>query len=129
MRLYLLLLLIVVSSCKDKRIDAYNAIVNSTDSAVIYYRTSNDSLTVVKSDLGRFKNILKRNVQPKEPRKFTSSRDISLFKDGRKIASLWLSNDTIKPYVNFQSDSVNFSFRLTYGMGMTVDNYVKPNNR
>lgn len=122
-RVSLLFLLMLMASCQNKQLKAYEAIVDFSDSAVIVYGES-DTVSISKDRLENFKDILKRNIEPESPRKFLSNESILLFNSDKKIAALHLSQGTNKPYVNFQSGSVNFTFRLTYGIGMTVDDYI-----
>jgi len=69
-----------------------------------------------------FKAILIRNIQPEKQRSTISNGDIALFRDSTKIAYLHINTNAKDPFVNFYSGSLNFGFRLTYGIGMFIVN-------
>ena len=74
------------------------------------------------------KAILKRNIQPESPRKFIVYRSIALYGAEKRIGILMVSYGE-KPYVNFRSDSLNFTFPLTYGIGMSLSELASENSR
>jgi hypothetical protein len=127
------LIIIAVSfglfSCKDWRISKYDQIVDKADRIVINDKEHNDSMVLTNQPmLDNMKNVLKRNIKPESPRKFLAKRTITLFSNGLKNGVLLISYGS-KPYVNFRSDSLNITFPLNYGIGMSLDEMHNENNR
>ena len=110
-----------LSSCKDGRVDIYERIVDKADRIVINDQKHNDSIVLTNQPLlDNMKDVLKRNIDPESPRKFIAGRSIVLYSNRQKTAVFLISYGS-KPYVNFRSDSLNMTFPLTYGIGMSLD--------
>lgn len=121
--------IVVLSSCASKTLKHYEQLVDRTDKIVIISQKLNDSLLITTDPILRnIKDILKRNIQPESPRKFIVDRSITLYEADKRIGILLISYGE-KPYVNFRSDSLNFTFPLTYGIGMTLSELSHENSR
>lgn len=83
-------------------------------------------MVIPTQQVENFKEILTRNVKPELQRKFINDVRVDFYKNSNRIAFLRITNGKASPFVNFNSDSLNFGFRLTYGLGMTIDDM---NNR
>jgi len=117
-----------LSSCKDGRISKYEQIVDKADRIVISDQEHDDSVVLNTSPLlDNMKDILKRNIKPESPRKFLAERSITLYQGRQKTGILLISYGE-KPYVNFRSDSLNMTFPLTYGIGISLDQIHFPNS-
>lgn len=110
-----------MAACKDKRLHYYEQLINRSDRIVISSRENPDTLVFSSAlTLNNIKEILKRNIQPEPSRKFMVDKLIKLYEAEKKIGVLMVSYGE-KSYVNFRSDSLNFTFPLTYGIGMFLN--------
>ena len=128
-RLIFLIVIILLYSCKDKTVKNYERLVEKADKIVITERDHDDTI-IVKSAivLQNLKDILKRNIKPETPRKFIIDKSINLYAGDRKLGLLMVGYGE-KPYINFRSDSLCFTFPLTYGIGMALDELSSENSR
>ena len=117
------MIVFIFLSCNSGRIGKYENLVDSCDKAVIYYKSSGDSLVILNQRLESFKKKLKRDIEPEDAIEAPWEQRIVLLKESKLLATLDLTGIDGLPYVNVRSSTVNFNFRLTYGIGMTVENY------
>ena len=122
-RLVLISMSICLTSCQESKLRRYERIVKEADKFEIYYKSTNKTVSVPKEDIDNFKRILIRNITPEVRRKFINDVQVNLYKGNKCTASLMISNGGPKPFANFFSDSLGFGFRLTYRIGMTIDEY------
>ncbi len=121
----IILILFFAASCNDNKLQNYERIVNSADKFEIHYKNTGRIITIPDSLKSNIKNILTRDIKPESQRKFINDVSIQLYKGGIKSGTLMITNNATKPFVNFKSDSLNFGFRLTYGIGMTIGELYK----
>jgi hypothetical protein len=87
----------------------------------ITYKESGIKRILTKVEIETFKNHLKRHIEPESQRYFMNDVLIELYSDSSKIGSLLIYyGGKTAGFVNFNSDSLNFGFPLTYGIGMFV---------
>jgi hypothetical protein len=110
-------------ACNSGKLSKYESLVDGRDKAVIYYKPSGDSLIIQNQRLESFKRTLKRNIEPEDAIEAPWQQRIVLMKKSKVLATLDLTGIDGLPYVNVRSSDVNFNFRLTYGIGMAVENY------
>ena len=70
--------------------------------------------------LQSLKNILKRNVKPEHPKKIIAGHKIEIYKKGKLQGVLFITAAKEDPFVNFKNENVDFGFRLTNGIGMSL---------
>ena len=128
-RFLIIMSILALTSCKDRRLLKYEQVVLEATKLQIVYNASNKTITIPEQQIVNFKHILSRNVKPELQREFINDVRIDIFKDNRRTAFLLINNSDKLPFVNFNSDSVNFGFRLTYGIGQTLNQYIAENNR
>ncbi len=126
-RLFIMILIALIS-CKNQNFQKYKSIVQKADKFEIYYKSVNKTVRIPEQDIDKFKDILTRNVKPELQRKFINKVRVDFYKNGNRIAFLMINNGNPSPFVNFNSDNLNFGFRLTYGIGMTIDNLYAQNS-
>ena len=118
-----------LSSCNDAKLEMYKSIVQEADKFEICYKSTNKIITIPDQHIDKFKDILTRNVKPEALRKLIYDTRVNIFKNNNQIAFITIAFGNKNPFANFISDSLNFSFQLTYGIGMTLDNYSSLNSR
>ena len=128
-RFILFITVIALTSCSDGKLKKYESIVRDADRFEIYYKSTNKTVAVPGQMTTNFKDILTRNVDPEIQRKFINDVKIDIYKGNKQIAFLMITNGDKSPFVNFNSDKLNFGFRLTYGIGQTIDNLYSDNSR
>jgi hypothetical protein len=105
----------------DRQLHIYYNIVDKVDRVVITYKKTGLKKILTNIEIETFKNHLKRNIQPELQRVFINDVLVELYSDSKRIAFL-LIYQGVKDigFVNFNSDNLNFGFRLTYGIGMFI---------
>lgn len=126
-RLFIILISIALISCKDSKLQQYERIVKEADRFEIYYKATGKTVSIPKEQIDNFKDILTRNVKPELQRKFINDVQVNISKNNKRTAFLRIANGGTNPFANFSSDGLNFGFRLTYGIGMTIDNISSEN--
>ncbi|MBX3240820.1 MAG: hypothetical protein KIT80_22985 [Chitinophagaceae bacterium] len=122
-------LILLLSSCANKTVRNYEQLVDRADKIVIGRLGQYDSIVITNAAvLQNMKDILKRNIKQESPRKFIADQSMTLYVANKQIGTLLVSKDD-KPYVNFRSDSLNFTFPLTYGIGMFLGELTSENSR
>ena len=113
----LFILLLTLIGCSEIKIRQYNSIVDHADRIEIQFKNSDQKVVLDSDQIESFKSILKRNIEPELSAKFTADIRIDLYDGEDRIGFFLVSENATKPFVNFDSDDLNFSFRLTYGIG------------
>jgi hypothetical protein len=121
-RFLLFITIITLTSCSTEKLKRYQSIVRDADRFEIYYKATNKTIAVPERMNANFKDILTRNVNPETQRKFINDVKIDIYKGNKQTGFLMIINGDKSPFVNFNSDKLNFGFRLTYGIGQTIDN-------
>ena len=101
----------------------YKSIVRQADRFEVYYKSTDKTIAVEERMTANFKDILTRNVTPETQRKFVNDVKIEIYKENKLTAFLMINSG----FVNFDSDNLNFGFRLTYGIGQTIDDLYADN--
>lgn len=113
-----LLLVLVFTACGDRKLKAYEDVVTRTDRIVIAKVDLTDSFVLDSpARLEHVKDIFKRNIKPVDAGRIIPDQLILLYAKGVQIGKLVVSNAE-KPVVGFYTDSLVFSFKMTYGIGM-----------
>jgi hypothetical protein len=120
-RAIVVLLLIVFASCNND-LKHYEKIIETTDRIEVHYKNDKDTIILTPQQTNDFKNIFTTDVIPKIQQKFLYDIAVDLYKDSSRIGFIMLSNNSVLPFANFSSDSLDFGFVLTYRMGMFFDN-------
>jgi hypothetical protein len=107
----------------------YERIVRDADRFEIYYKATDKTVVIPERLTANFKDILTRNVIPETQRKFVNDVKVDIYKGNKQTAFLMIINGDKSPFVNFNSDKLNFGFRLTYGIGQAIDNLYSDNSR
>ena len=115
------ILFLALTACSDSTINKYNSIVDRVTSIEINFVKSNRTIELDKNQVEIFKDILKRNIEPKLQPEFIADIQIDLFENESLIGSLIITNSETKPFVNFDSGDLNFGFQLTYGIGQYLN--------
>jgi len=103
--------------------------VSEADSITILYKSINQTIPIPPGDLPAFKDVLLRDIHPESPRRVALDIRIDLYKATEVVGFLMISNKGEDKFVNFGSENSNFGFRLTYGIGMNLDNMNPANHR
>jgi hypothetical protein len=120
MRIFLFIFLItVVIACNDK-IRRYKILIGEVDNAKVEYLKDGKVIELSSKETEGLKKVLLRNIKPELQRKFLSNFKIDIFNNGKRIGYFMISTGE-KAFVNFNSDNLHFGFRLTYGIGMFLD--------
>lgn len=113
-----LLLLLLLTACGNRRLKAYEDVINRTDRMVVAKVDLTDSFVLDSpARLEHVKDIFKRNIKPIDASRIIPDQFILLYAKGVQIGKLVVSNAE-KPVVGFYTDSLMFSFKMTYGIGM-----------
>ena len=116
-------LLLLFSCSRDKRLNDYTKIVDTSDKIVFYARQADTFAIAYSADslehLQGVKDILKRNIKPEDQRKFIAQQKIEIYKDQKLLGVLLISGINEDPFVNFTCDRFGFGFKMTYGIGMS----------
>jgi hypothetical protein len=99
----------------------YERLINEVDSASIQYLKDGKAIYLSRQYTQSLKKVLTRHIKPEIQRKFISDARIELFRNKKRIAFLLIANDSQNGFANFNSDSLQFGFRLTYGIGMFIN--------
>lgn len=127
--LYIIISIFLLTSCADRTVKQYELLVDRADRFVLSKREQKDSIVISDApQLRNMKEILKRNIKQQSPRKIIVDWTIALYLEEKRIGLLMVSYGE-KPYVNFRSDSLNFTFPLTYGIGMALSELNSDNSR
>jgi hypothetical protein len=128
-RFFLFFLFISLTSCKDARILKYEHIVQEATKFEIVYNASDKTITIPEQQIGNFKDLLIRNIKPELQRKFINDVRIDIFRNNQKTAFLMITNGDKEPFANFNSDGLNFGFRLPYGIGQILEDLFAEKSR
>lgn len=121
-KILLLSVTLVLLSCKDQRLYQYEKMVDDAGKFEISYPNIPKIINIPKYRIESFKDVLKRNVKPELPRNIVEDVRVNIYKNNNRIGFLRITNGKTNPFVNFNSNNLNFGFRLTYGLGMFIDN-------
>jgi hypothetical protein len=128
-RLFIVISTIVLTSCAGRTVKEYEQLIDRADRIVINKQEQHDSIVIsTPPQLQNIKEVLKRNIKPEPPRKFTVERTIAIYANDKRLGLLMVSYGD-NSYVNFRSDSLNFTFPLTYGIGMSLSELTSENSR
>ena len=117
-KIIFLFLLLVLLACGHRNVKAYEGVIARTDRMVITNVDLTDSFVLDSPErLEHLKGIFKRSIRPIDTDTVIPDQLILLYAKGRQIGKLGVSNDA-KPVVGFYTDSLLFSFKMTYGIGM-----------
>lgn len=128
-RLFIILILIAHTSCKNSKLQQYESIVKEADKFEIHYKTTGKTVSIPKEEINNFKDILTRNIKPELQHKFINDIQVDISKNNKRTAFLRIATGGTNPFVNFNSNGLNFGFRLTYRIGMTIDDISNENIR
>ena len=117
----LFIITLTLTACSQSKIDKYNSIVDRTTRIEINFKNPDSIIELDNNQVEVFKDILKRNIEPAIQRKFVADLQIDLYDNDRRLGFLMITDNDPKPFVNFGSDSLNFGFQLTYGIGMYIN--------
>ena len=88
---------------------------------VFYKNVDNTFILTRKVDssehLQNLKNILQRNIKPEYQSKFVSNYKIEIYNLGQLSGVLLIGSEN----VNFINNKLAFGFKLTYGIGMSLN--------
>lgn len=118
---FLIIITIIISSCSYTKLRKYESIVREADRFDIFYNGKNKTVTVPQKLINDFKDVLIRNINPEEIRKFYSNVTIDIYKNNQRTAFIVIANGK-EPFANFNAEGAHFGFQLTYRIGMTIDN-------
>lgn len=123
MRLLIQILIIglTITSCSETKVNKYNSTIDRVTRIEIYFKSSDNTIELDNSQVQIVKDILKRNIKPEPQRKFISDIQIDLYESENLIGFLMVTENETQPFVNFGSDSLNFGFQLTYGIGQYLN--------
>jgi hypothetical protein len=120
------ILLIVLSlavlgfaGCENSKLQKYKSIVHRASRFEVQRTGFSQATVVPASEIDRFKDVLTSGIEPETQRYFTADTRIDFYFDDQRIGSLLIQNGK-SPFANFNSDHLNFGFRLTYQMGMWI---------
>jgi hypothetical protein len=105
--------------CQGIAVQQYKSIVNHANRFEVYFIDINKTITIPPSEIQRFKDVITKDIKPEFQRKFIIDTRIDFFRDNQRIGYLMVQNGKV-PVANFNSDSLNFGFALTYRMGMWI---------
>lgn len=123
------IVLVLSSSCNDKRLDEYKSIIREADRFEIIYTLTNKKVILKNELVPKLKDVLTRNVKPETQRKLVENIRIAIYKNNRQTSFLIIGYDNIQPYINFNSANLNFGFRLTYGISQGINNIYNDSDR
>jgi hypothetical protein len=107
----------MLTACNEK-LDQYQEIIDRIDRIDIHYKDINKDTSLSSQQMSTFKKMLVRNIKPNLQTKFNSDIIVHLYLEDKRIAFLQVHISERNPFVNFNSDELNFGFPLTYGLGM-----------
>lgn len=110
-------------SCSDSRISSYEKIINQTDKIQIHFKSSNKSVELNETQVENFKKILKQNVEPTNQKKIIADIQVDFYSDDKRIGFIMITDNSKNPFANFGSDKLSFGFKLTYGIGMFLNDH------
>jgi hypothetical protein len=116
---FILLSVIIFTSCNNE-FRQYEQIINTVNRAEIHF--NNKTIILSNQKIEELKKVLSENIKPELQRKFIKDVSIDLYKDSNRLAFLLITNNQAEPFINFNSQNLNFGFRTTYRIGMLIDN-------
>ena len=119
-RVLTMILVIILTGC-NRQLQQYENLVDQINGVEVHYTRTDKVVRLSKQQTETFKDILTRNINPEMQRKFSNEVRVDLFKDSNRLAFLRIYEGSQQPFVNFNSDSLNFGFQSTYGIGMFVN--------
>ena len=94
--------------------------MHEADSCVI--KNSHKEMIILIGDtLNKYKTVLTRAVQPEGQKPIRNDFSIELYNRNHKIGDLSIQLDHLIPFANFNSGKLKFGFRVSYGLGMSLD--------
>jgi len=76
-------------------------------------------IAIPSGDTAGFEELITTGIKPDIQKKFISNTRIDLFRDSQRIGYIMIQNGKT-PAANFNSQNLNFGFRLTYRLGMWI---------
>ena len=119
LHIILSLLALTFLGCQDKEVQQYTSIVNQADRFEVHFIDKDRAITIPVGEIESFKDVVTKDVEPEMQRVFISDTRIDFFRGNQRIGYLIVQNGKT-PVANFNSDSLNFGFGLTYRMGMWI---------
>ncbi len=117
-RFLLIIIVVALTSCGKAKLRNYESIVQTANRFEIVYASHSE--TVSEQEVVHFKDILISDVKPEMKRKFITDVRVDIYKGYIRTGSLTMSLNRANGFVNFNSDSLNFGFPMTYRMGMYI---------
>jgi hypothetical protein len=121
-RLLIALFFIILTSCNNK-VKRYKQLVQSSNRIEFYFKDNGKGIILSEQEREQFKNIVTTDITPEAQRKFATDININFYRDSNRIAFLGVASNPSISFANFGSDSLNFGFRLTYRIGMFIDQF------
>lgn len=117
-KIILVCLLLVLVACGNRNVDAYEDVIARVDRMVVVKGQMNDSIVLnTPESLAHLKDVFRRSITPIDVDTVFADQLILLYEEGERIGVLSISNAE-KPVVGFYTDSLVFSFKMTYGIGL-----------
>lgn len=114
--------------CQDATLQQYKNIVNQADRFEVYFIGINKTIPIPASEIESFKDVITTNIKPEMQRTFIGDTRVDFFRGNQRIGYLIIQIGK-GPVANFNSDSLNFGFGLTYRMGMWLGNMIEASPR
>ncbi|HCQ29366.1 MAG TPA: hypothetical protein DIU39_03705 [Flavobacteriales bacterium] len=112
---------LTLTACYQSKIDKYNSIIDRVTRVEINFKNTGKKIELDKNQVEIFKDILKRNIEPEIQRKFIADIQIDLYANENRIGFLTVTDKVTNPFVNFDSDDLNFGFQMTYEIGQYLN--------
>jgi len=87
----------------------------------IHYKNTGRDIRLSTKDVVAFKKVLLRSIKPEMQKEFISDVTVDFYAHDKRIAYFQIYQAPTNPFVNFNSENLNFGFQLTYGIGMFLD--------
>ena len=110
-----------MTACYQSKIDKYISIIDRVTRVEINFKNTGKKIELDKNQVEIFKDILKRNIEPEIQRKFIADIQIDLYANENRIGFLTVTDKVTNPFVNFDSDDLNFGFQMTYEIGQYLN--------
>lgn len=115
-------------SSQDTTVQQYRSIVNQADRFEVYFIDINKTIRIPADETKSFKDVITTDIKPEMQRVFIGNIRIDFFRGNQRIGYLMLENSKGAD-ANFNSDSLNFGFGLTYRIGMWLGNMIEASPR
>jgi len=112
--------LFTLTAC-NRIYDQYKTIINDVDRIDIHYKNTGRDIRLSTKDVVAFKKVLLRSIKPEMQKEFISDVTVDFYAHDKRIAYFQIYQAPTNPFVNFNSENLNFGFQLTYGIGMFLD--------